>query len=292
MNFDMFNIKDKIPFKEDIFKGKVVFITGGSGTICKKQAEYLVILGCNASIVGRNPEKTVRAALEISKIRKDSKIVACPNTDVRNIESLEAAVNKTVKELGKIDFVICGAAGNFIADFNHLSSNAFKSVVSIDLLGSFNTVKSCFQELKKNKGSIIMVSSTLHYYGVPFQIHVSAAKAGVDALSKSLAVELGPLGIRVNAIAPGTIAATEGFTRLARASPQELTTKIPLQRLGRVQDVALATVFLFSEAASYITGTVVVVDGGAWQTSNVQVTNSNVYPVQLKQKLLENNPKL
>lgn len=188
-------------WKPDLFKGKVLFVTGGAGTICRIQTEAMILLGANAAIVGRNPEKTKQAAREMDELRPDCKVIACPNTDVRDVHSIAKAVENTVEQLGRIDFVIAGAAGNFLSDFNHLSSNAFKSVVSIDLLGSFNTVKACFEQLKKNKGSIIFVSATLHYYGIPFQIHVAAAKAGVDALSNALAVELGPLGIRSNCIA-------------------------------------------------------------------------------------------
>ena len=232
-------------WKPDLFKGKVVFVTGGAGTICRVQAEAMILLGANAAIVGRNPEKTRQAAREMDELRPDCKVIACPNTDVRDVNSIAKAVENTVQQLGRIDFVIAGAAGNFLSDFNHLSSNAFKSVVSIDLLGSFNTVKACFEQLKKNKGSIIFVSATLHYYGIPFQIHVAAAKAGVDALSNALAVELGPLGIRSNCIAPGGIEGTEGLKRLV-PDLDSFISKIPLGRLGTTRDIAEATVYLFS----------------------------------------------
>lgn len=252
-------------WKPDIFKGKVVFVTGGAGTICKVQTEALVLLGANACIIGRNPEKTVKAAAEIQALRPGSKVIGLGNIDVKDVQSIAGAVKTTVDELGKIDFVIAGAAGNFLADFNHLSSNAFKSVVSIDLLGSFNTVKACFNELRKNKGVVLFVSATLHYYGLPMQSHVSAAKAGIDALSNALAVELGPLGIRVNCIAPGVIGDTEGMKRLAPGGlGDSLINKIPLQRAGTTVDIAESTVYLFSSAASYVTGTIEVVDGANW----------------------------
>ncbi|RLV92151.1 Peroxisomal 24-dienoyl-CoA reductase SPS19 [Spathaspora sp. JA1] len=276
-------------WKPDLFKGKVVFVTGGAGTICKVQTEALVLLGANAAIVGRNKEKTDAAAKDIAKLRPDAKVVSLPNVDVRDVNSIVKAVEKTVQELGRIDFVIAGAAGNFLSDFNHLSSNAFKSVISIDLLGSFNTIKATFEQLKKNKGSIIFVSATLHYYGVPFQIHVGAAKAGVDALSNALAVELGPLGIRSNCIAPGPIDNTEGLSRLNTGTKKELISKIPLQRLGTTTDIADATVYLFSPAASYVTGDVLVVDGAAWQTGQLK---SDEYPVNIIKQLQAPDSKL
>jgi len=265
-------------WKPDLFKGKVLFVTGGAGTICRIQTEAMILLGANAAIVGRNPEKTKQAAREMDELRPDCKVIACPNTDVRDVHSIAKAVENTVEQLGRIDFVIAGAAGNFLSDFNHLSSNAFKSVVSIDLLGSFNSVKACFEQLKKNTGSIIFVSATLHYYGIPFQIHVAAAKAGVDALSNALAVELGPLGIRSNCIAPGGIEGTEGLKRLV-PDLDSFTSKIPMGRLGTTRDIAEATVYLFSPAASYVTGTVQIVDGGAWHTGNN--STSHLYPVKL-----------
>lgn len=277
MGLDQTYLKNSI-WKPDIFAGKVVFVTGGAGTICRVQTEALVLLGANAAIVGRNPEKTNKAAEEMSQLRPGCKVISCPNTDVRDVHSVAAAVDKTVQELGRIDFVIAGAAGNFLADFNHLSSNAFKSVVDIDLLGSFNTVKACFKQLRQNKGLVLFVSATLHYYGIPFQVHVGAAKAGVDALSNALAVELGPLGIRVNCIAPGPIAGTEGVDRLV--TDLDRTQKsIPLQRLGTTRDIADATVYLFSPASSYVTGTVHVVDGALWQTSNS--AKAAAYPVEI-----------
>ncbi|KAG7194226.1 Peroxisomal 2,4-dienoyl-CoA reductase [Scheffersomyces spartinae] len=262
-------------WKPDIFKGKVAFITGGAGTICRVQTEALVLLGADAVILGRNQKKTEDAAAEIQKLRPGARVIGIGNVDVREVQSIAKAVEVTVKELGRIDFVIAGAAGNFLSDFNHLSSNAFKSVVSIDLLGSFNTVKACFNELKKSKGAILFVSATLHYYGVPFQSHVGAAKAGVDALSNALAVEFGPSGIRTNCIAPGAIANTEGMERLSPPGETSLDKRVPLQRLGTTQDIADATVFLFSPAASYITGTVQVVDGALWQVGSPM---GNLYP--------------
>ncbi|EGW30726.1 uncharacterized protein SPAPADRAFT_141696 [Spathaspora passalidarum NRRL Y-27907] len=267
-------------WKPDIFKGKVVFVTGGAGSICRVQTEAMVLLGANATIIGRNVAKTETTAKEIESLRPGAKVIGLGNVDVRDVNSLKKAVDHTVEQLGKIDYVIAGAAGNFLCDFNHLSSNAFKSVISIDLLGSFNTVKACFEQLRKNKGAIIFVSATLHYYGVPFQSHVGAAKAGIDALSNALAVEFGPLGIRSNCIAPGAIDGTEGMARLAPPSATPFVNKIPLQRMGTTEDIADNTVYLFSPAASYITGTISVVDGAWWHIGGVM---GDLYPSIVEQ---------
>lgn len=262
-------------WKPDLFKGKVVFVTGGAGTICRVQTEALVLLGANAAILGRNAEKTKKAAAEIQALRPGSTVLGLGNIDVRDVNALVGAAKETVDKLGRIDFVIAGAAGNFLSDFNHLSSNAFKSVISIDLLGSYNTVKATFEQLRKNKGAILFVSATLHYYGVPFQLHVGAAKAGIDALSNALAVELGPLGIRSNCIAPGMIDGTEGMARLTPPGSEPLERKVPLQRLGKTRDIAEATVYLFSPAAEYVSGTIQVVDGAAWHIGGLM---GSMYP--------------
>lgn len=164
--------------------------------------------------------------------------------------------------------MIAGAAGNFVASFNQLSSNAFKSVIDIDLLGSFNTAKATSEELKKTKGQYIFISASMHYAGVPFQTHVAAAKAGVDALSNNISLELGPFGIRSNIICPGPIQGTEGLDRLMpKELEQESLKSIPLNKFGTTQDIADATVFLLSPAANYISGTTMVVDGAHWRTS-------------------------
>ncbi|SCU98332.1 LAMI_0F14158g1_1 [Lachancea mirantina] len=257
---------EKGAWKEGLFEGKVAFVTGGAGTICRVQTEALVLLGCKAAIVGRNKTKTEQAAREIAALGPSADcVLPISNVDVRDMGQMEDAVRQTVEKFGRIDFVIAGAAGNFVAPFHSLSANAFKSVVSIDLLGSFNTAKACFPELVKTKGAILFVSATFHYYGVPYQSHVGAAKAGIDALSNSLAVELGVLGIRCNCLAPGAIAGTEGISRLSQEDPEKAYGKrVPLQRLGTTTDIANSTVFLFSPAASYVTGTVQVVDGGMW----------------------------
>lgn len=286
-------------WKPGMFSGRVAFVTGGSGTICKVQAKALVALGCDAAIIGRNRSKAEQAAKEIQALRKGLKVVAIGDVDVRDVKQLVDAVQKTVESLGRIDFVVCGAAGNFLADFNHLLLNAFKSVVLIDLLGTYNTVKAVFPELKKTRGSILMVSATLHYTGHPLQAHVLAAKAGIDALLNALAVEFGPLGIRVNCVAPGAIGGnggendnslTEGMKRLrGNLSVEDIAKDIPLQRMGTTTDIANATVFLFSEAGSYITGEILVVDGGMW---HIGYKASNVPSAEQLVTLLNDKPKL
>lgn len=273
-------------WKDGLFTNKVVFCTGGAGTICSAQVRALVYLGANACIVGRNVEKTEKAAQDIATARPGAKVIGIGAVDVRKFDSLKDAVDRCAKELGGIDYVIAGAAGNFLASINQLSVNAFKSVMDIDVLGSYNTLKATIPHLvesaNKHKvdskslkpsplgtgGRIIFVSATIHYRTMPFQTHVSVAKAGVDALSHSVAIEFGPLGVTSNIIAPGPIASTEGVDRLIPADALEAYTKSqPLGRYGSVRDIADATVYLFADTGSYVSGQTLVVDGASWRMS-------------------------
>ncbi|KAL4063722.1 hypothetical protein J3A83DRAFT_4104533 [Scleroderma citrinum] len=251
-------------FKPDIFKGKVLFCTGGGSGIGKAITEAVMRHGANAAIVGRKLDRLTETARELSNGTGRTCIAA--QADVRQPEQLKAAVAKTIEHFGRIDFVVCGAAGNFLASIDGMSENAFKTVIEIDTLGTFNTIKATLPHIRATHGAYIHISATLHSRGTPYQAHVSAAKAGVDALSAVLAVEEGPKGVRSNVMAPGAIANTEGMSRLANQVPPSPGTLLPypLGRMGQVQDVASMAVFLLSDAASYITSQVVVVDGG-WE---------------------------
>ena len=183
--------------------------------------------------------------------------------DVRDPAAVNDAVAAVVSELGRLDILINGAAGNFICLAENLSPNGFGTVVDIDLKGTFNASRAALPHLKARGGSVINISATLPYLGTMGQAHASAAKAGVDSLTRTLAVEWGPYGIRVNGIAPGPIEGTEGVRRLTNEKSREVALRLcPLRRLGTVDDIANASVYLASDAASYITGTSINVDGG------------------------------
>jgi NAD(P)-dependent dehydrogenase (short-subunit alcohol dehydrogenase family) len=158
---------------------------------------------------------------------------------------------------------VCGAAGNFLVPADKLSANGFRTVIEIDLLGSFNASRAAVEQLKKTRGTIIYVSAGMAYMPHAFQVHVGAAKAGIDMMMKNLALEWGRHGIRVNSIVPGPIEGTEGANRLVDAgATKALIDAVPLRRMGSVDDIGQTAVFLASPLASYITGCVVVCDGG------------------------------
>jgi peroxisomal 2,4-dienoyl-CoA reductase len=259
-------------FAEGILKDHVAFVTGGGTGITGGVARALAEAGANVALVSRRLEHLEPAANAINEARAANASIGealAVAADVRNPEEVEKAITATVERFGKIDIVVNGAAGNFLCAAEELSPNGFGTVVDIDLKGSFNVCRAAFDELKKNRGQILNISATLHYLGTPMQLHVSAAKAGVDALTKNLAVEWGRYGIRVNAIAPGPIADTEGMKRLVPEPIKEkLKKRIPLGRFGLIKDIESAAVFLCSDAASFINGAILVVDGGQWMAAN------------------------
>ena len=253
-------------FAEGILKGRVAFVTGGGTGITGGVARALAEAGARVALVSRKLEHLEPAAAKINEAGGEALAVAA---DVRDYASVERAVATTLERFGRLDIAVNGAAGNFLCKAEELSPNGFGTVVDIDLKGTFNVCRAAFEELKKNRGQILNISATLHYLGTPMQLHVSAAKAGVDALTRNLAVEWGAHGIRVNAIAPGPIEDTEGMTRLVPEPVKErLRRKIPLGRFGLIRDIEQCAVFLCSDAAAYINGAVIVVDGGHWLAAN------------------------
>ncbi|KAF7970676.1 hypothetical protein HWV62_23268 [Athelia sp. TMB] len=254
-------------FRTNLFEGKVLFCTGGGSGICRAMTESMMRHGANAVIVGRKLDRLTKTAAELSQSTGKKCIPA--QADVRQPKTLQEAVTKTIHEFGRIDYVICGAAGNFLATIDGMSENAFRTVIEIDTLGTFHTIKATLPHVREHKGAYIHVSAMLHYRGTPFQVHVSAAKAAVDALSAVLAVEEGPKGVRSNVIAPGPIGETEGWDRLSNKSVPGGGVHFPLGRVGHVKDIENATVFLFSDAASNITGQILPVDGAFTQVSGL-----------------------
>lgn len=256
-------------FKDDILKGKTALITGGGTGICKGIATVFSGHGANVAITSRKQENLDAARDEIQEATGGK--VFAQAADVRKPEEMESVVANTVEEFGGIDILINGAAGNFPCPVSQLSYNGFRTVIDIDLQGTFNATRICFPHLmaaaeKHGNANVICISATLQYTGVPFQAHVSAAKAGIDAFTRTIANEWGPLGIRCNCVSPGPIGDTEGMRRLA-PTPEALeraVKHVPLKRFGTIREIADSCLFLVSDAAQYITGAILVVDGGQW----------------------------
>jgi peroxisomal 2,4-dienoyl-CoA reductase len=249
-------------FRDDALAGHVALVTGGGTGICRGIARAFARLGADVCIVSRKADVLEATARELSA--ESGRTVLAVAADVRDPDAIARAIAAAVERFGKLDTLVNGAAGNFLAPAATLSPNGFRTVIEIDLLGSFFAARAAFEALKAaGDGLVLNISATLHYHGTPLQIHASAAKAGVDAMTRNLAVEWGRFGIRSCGIAPGPIGDTEGMRRLATPElAAKATAVIPAGRFGAIDEIAAAAVFLRSSAAAYVTGHVMVVDGG------------------------------
>jgi NAD(P)-dependent dehydrogenase (short-subunit alcohol dehydrogenase family) len=241
----------------NLFAGKTIFVTGGGSGINLGIARTFASLGAKIAICGRSQARLDEAA---AGLRAD---VVAKSADVRVPEQLQSAFDVTREALGDISVLICGAAGNFLAHGETLSPNGFKTIVDIDLIGSFNAARLAFEQLKLTRGSILFITAPMGHMAHAYQAHVGPAKAGVEMLMKNLALEWGPHGIRSNSIIPGFVEDTEGLRRIsAKEGSGRFVRNVPLRRMGTVSEIGQAAAFLASPLAAYITGTSLWVDGG------------------------------
>jgi 2,4-dienoyl-CoA reductase [(3E)-enoyl-CoA-producing], peroxisomal len=249
-------------FRDGVLAGHVALVTGGGTGICRGIAAAYARFGADVCIVSRKQDVLDKTAAELRE--QTGRQVLGVAADVRQPDDVARAVAQTVERFGKLDTLVNGAAGNFLAPAAGLSPNGFRTVIDIDLIGTFHAARAAFEQLRASgNGLVLNISATLHYHGTPLQIHASAAKAGVDAITTNLAVEWGQFGIRSCGIAPGPIGDTEGMKRLAPGDVgQKAMRHIPAGRFGTIDEIAAAAVFLRSPAAAYVSGHVMVVDGG------------------------------
>ncbi|XP_030471575.1 peroxisomal 2,4-dienoyl-CoA reductase [(3E)-enoyl-CoA-producing]-like [Syzygium oleosum] len=259
------------PFRGDIVKGKVALITGGGSGIGFEISTQLGKHGARVAIMGRrkpvlDSAVSALASLGIPAVGFEG--------DVRKQEDAKRVVESTFRHFGRLDILINAAAGNFLVSPEDLSPNGFRTVMDIDSVGTFTMCHEALKYLKKGGpgrgssggGTILNISATLHYTAAWYQIHVSAAKAAVDAVTRNLALEWGAdYDIRVNGIAPGPIGDTPGMSKLG---PPEIDSKardyMPLYKLGETWDIAMAALYLASDAGKFVNGTTLIVDGGLW----------------------------
>ncbi|KAF7851639.1 hypothetical protein BT93_L3297 [Corymbia citriodora subsp. variegata] len=259
------------PFRGDIVKGKVALITGGGSGIGFEISTQLGKHGAFVAIMGRrkpvlDSAVSALASLGIPAVGFEG--------DVRKQDDAKRVVESTFRHFGRLDILINAAAGNFLVSPEDLTPNGFRTVMDIDSVGTFTMCHEALKYLKKGGpgrassggGTILNISATLHYTASWYQIHVSAAKAAVDAVTRNLALEWGAdYDIRVNGIAPGPIGDTPGMSKLA---PSEIDSKardyMPLYKLGETWDIAMAALYLASDAGKFVNGTILIVDGGLW----------------------------
>jgi len=248
-------------FVPDLLAGRVVFVAGGSSGINLGIARRFADKGASVMLVSRTEEKLVDAVKTITDVGGTA---AYAVADVRDPEAVAAALAQCRERFGLIDVVLSGAAGNFLAPVTGLSSNGFRTVVDIDLNGTYNVIKHSHEHLRKPGASIISITAPQAVKPMAEQAHAGAAKAGINMLTKVLAAEWGQDGVRVNAISPGFIAETEGTRRLVDTPEKQadLLATIPLGRLGKLREIADLALFLASEHSSYITGSILDCDGG------------------------------
>ena len=251
------------------FKDKHVCVAGGTSGINLGIACGFAKAGAKISVFSRSADKVEQA---VATLRDLGASAHGGTADVRNPESVQSVLSDAVAAHGEIDVLVSGAAGNFVAPALGMSSNAFASVVGIDLQGSFHVLRFAFEHLKKPGASVINISAPQAYLPMLMQSHVCAAKAGVDMLTRTLAMEWGPAGVRVNSLVPGPIDDTEGMRRLLPnpEAKKQLVRTVPLQRLGSVEDCADVALFLASDAARYVSGAILPVDGG-WSLGGAQI---------------------
>ncbi|BBN16433.1 2,4-dienoyl-CoA reductase [(3E)-enoyl-CoA-producing], peroxisomal [Marchantia polymorpha subsp. ruderalis] len=260
-------MEPKSVFLPDILEGKVALLTGGGSGIGLCIATYFGRHGAKVVLMGRRKQVVDEAAKSLGTEGIQAIGVA---GDVRKKEDCMNAVQKTVDEFGRLDILVNGAAGNFLSAAEDLSPNAFKTVMEIDALGTYTMSYAALHYLKKGGqgkqpqegGVIINISATLHYSAQWYQLHVSAAKAAIDSMTRSLALEWGTdFGIRVNGIAPGPIKDTPGVEKLVVNMDGTVTRDI---FLGDKSDIAQTALFFCSEGGKYINGATLPVDGGNW----------------------------
>ncbi|WP_424494449.1 SDR family oxidoreductase [Salinimicrobium sp. GXAS 041] len=254
--------------RDDALKGKTIVVTGGGSGLGKAMTRYFLELGANVAITSRNLEKLETTAKELQEETGGTCFpVQC---DVRHYEKVEEMLRKTVENFGAVDVLLNNAAGNFISPTERLSANAFDTIIDIVLKGSKNCTlafgKHWIDKGETNK-TVLNIVTTYAWTGSAYVVPSATAKAGVLAMTRSLAVEWAKYGIRSNAIAPGPFPTKGAWDRLLPGDLKEkfdLSKKVPLKRVGEHQELANLAAYLVSDFSAYMNGEVITIDGGEW----------------------------
>lgn len=251
------------------YADRTVFIAGGTTGINLGIARAFTAAGARVFVISRKQQNVDAAVAELRGLGTADGTTA----DVRDLDQVEAAFARCAQVYGPIDVLVSGAAGNFPCYANGLSSNGFRSVIDIDLVGTFHVLRAGFRHLNRPGASVINISAPQSYVAMEAQIHVCAAKAGVDMITRCLAMEWGEHGVRVNSVVPGPIDGTEGMSRLAPTPElrQKVAESVPMKRMGTPDDIAQACLAIASPMFAYVSGAVIPVDGG-WALGGASVS--------------------
>lgn len=254
--------------RDDALKGKTIVVTGGGSGLGKAMTKYFLELGAKVAITSRNLEKLQNTAKELEE-ETGGKCLPL-QCDVRHYDQVENMLQQTVEKFGSADILLNNAAGNFISPTERLSANAFDTIIDIVLKGSKNCTlafgKHWIDKGEKNK-TVLNIVTTYAWTGSAYVVPSATAKAGVLAMTRSLAVEWAKYGIRMNAIAPGPFPTKGAWDRLLPGDLKEkfdLAKKVPLKRVGEHQELANLAAYLVSDFSAYVNGEVITIDGGEW----------------------------
>lgn len=259
------------------FSGHTVVVIGGTSGINRGIAESFAQLGARVAVASRSQDKVNGT---VSALQAQGAQAYGFRADVREFDALQQGFAEVAQQWGQVDVLVSGAAGNFPALANNMSPNGFKSVVDIDLLGTYNVMRAAYPHLRKPGSCVINVSAPQGVLPMAGQVHVCAAKAGVDMITKTLALEWGREGVRINSVLPGPVDGTEGMQRLAPTNEmrEAVRQSVPMERMGTPTDIANACLFLASPLASYVHGVVLPVDGG-WVLGGYSAVGADMAPL-------------
>jgi NAD(P)-dependent dehydrogenase (short-subunit alcohol dehydrogenase family) len=251
-------------FAPGLLKGKVAYVAGGTRGMNLAIARAYASHGAAVAVASRSPERCAAAQAELEAITGPGRALGLP-CDVRDYDELAATIAQTAEQLGPLDLVVAGQAGNFYAPASEMTAKGFKTIIDIDLIGTFNVFRASFEHLRRPGASLVAITAPEAVRPLHFQAHVCAAKAGVNMLLKVLALEWGPEGVRVNGISPGPIEGSWGMSNVASPNPklvEMIRRAVPMKRWGEESDIADTALYLASDAARWVTGVVLECDGG------------------------------